>query len=89
MIDQTGAITENGVVKGQIQLITNGESRRVQLYSADGFFLCECPFTGDDDRGFEQGQSLYIGYTRGWANASAAYTKSVHQALSQKQPMEV
>ena len=89
MITETGVISENGVAKGQIQLITSDEERRVQLYTPDGYFVCEAPFTGDDERGYEQGQTLYIGYHAGWVNADASFSRAIHKAISEKQPLEM
>ena len=89
MVDNTGVIREGDEVKGQIQLITVGENRRVQLYTRNGYFLCEAPFTGDDDRGYEQGQTLYMGYIAGWKNANMMISQSVDTALREKKLLEL
>ena len=89
MITETGVISENGVVKGQIQLVTSGEQKRVQLYTPCGYFVCEAPYTGDEERGYEQGQTLYIGYHAGWVNADSCFSRSINKAISEKQPLEI
>ena len=89
MIDQNGTISESGVVKAQLQLVTANDARRVQLYSPGGYFLCEAPFDGDDDRGFEMGQALYLGYHAGWVNADLEFSKAVHSAINRHFDMEV
>lgn len=89
MIDQNGTISENGVIKAQLQLVTDNDARRVQLYSPAGYFLCECPFDGDDDKGFEMGQALYLGYHAGWVNADVAFSHAVHEAINKTFPLEV
>ncbi len=89
MITDTGVIQENGVVKGQLQLITNDEDRRVQMYSASGTYLCECPFTGSDDRGYEIGMALYRGYTAAWKNADLSFSRAIHEAISRKHALEI
>ena len=89
MIDQNGTISENGVVRAQLQLVTSDTSRRVQLYNTDGVYLCECPFEGDDDKGFELGRALYIAYHAGWVNADLAFSRAIHEAISKRHAMEV
>ena len=90
MITETGVIQENGQPIGQLQLVTNGEEERcVQLYTADGTYLCECPFVGTDERGYEMGMALYRGYHFGWINADMAFSRAIHKAISEKQPLEM
>lgn len=89
VITDTGVIQENSEVKGQLQLITNGEERRVQMYSASGTYLCECPFSGDDERGYEIGMALYRGYTAAWQNADLSFSRAIHEAISRKHALEI
>lgn len=89
MIDQNGTVKEGGETKAQVQLITNDEGRRAQLYGTNGIFLCECPFEGDDDKGFEIGMALYYGYKAAWVNADISFTKAINRAILQKHPLEV
>ena len=90
MIDQTGTISIDGKVKGQIQIITDKSgAKRVQLYNTKGVFLCESPFTGNDERGFEQGQSMYIGYMAAWENAKAHFTKAALSAMNMEAITEI
>lgn len=89
MIDQNGTISESGVIKAQLQLVTANDARRVQLYSPTGYFLCEAPFDGDDDKGFEMGMALYYGYKAGWVNADAEFSRAIHKAINNHFPMEV
>lgn len=86
MIENTGTITVNGRVMGQVQIVTTGESgeRRVQLYNASGIFLCDCPFTGDDDAGFTVGQALYNGYLAGQLKTTMAISARVNRAIYEK-----
>ena len=53
MIDETGVISSGGKTMGQLNIIKkdNGE-KRVQLYTPDGIYLCDCGFDGNDDLGF-------------------------------------
>lgn len=86
----TGTIQENGAVMAQLQIVASGDdSRRVQLYSQDGHFLCEAPFTGDDEAGYAHGYAMFLGYRAGWANADLCFSRAVHKAISQRHPLEV
>ena len=89
MVDSQGTVTENGAVKAQIQLVTGESGNRVQLYSSSGYFLCECPFSGDQDKGYEMGMALYYGYKAGWVNADAEFSRAIHKAINNHFPMEV
>lgn len=85
MIDNTGAVTAQGRAVGQVQIITNADGeRRVQLYNASGIFLCDCPFTGDDDAGFTVGQALYNGYLAGQLKTTMAISARVNRAIYEK-----
>ena len=89
MVTDTGVIQENGEAKGQLQLIMNGDDNRVLLYSPGGYFLCECPFSGDQEKGYEMGMALYYGYKAGWVNAVAEFSRAIHKAINNHFPMEV
>ena len=89
LITETGAIQENGRNVGQLQIIQGEEGRRVQLYNISGVYLCECPFDGDDDRGLEIGMAMYRGYHAGWVNADYSFSKSIHAAITARQPLEI
>ena len=85
MIDNTGTVTAQGRPVGQVQIITNADGeRRVQLYNASGVFLCDCPFTGDDDTGFAIGQALYNGYLAGQLKTTMAISARVNRAIYEK-----
>ena len=89
MVDSQGTVTENGVVKAQIQLVTGENGSRVQLYNPSGYYLCECPFSGDQDKGYEMGMALYYGYKAGWVNADAEFSRAIHKAINNHFPTEV
>lgn len=89
MVDSSGTVTENGAVKAQIQLVTGENGSRVQLYNTSGYYLCECPFSGDQDKGYEMGMALYYGYKAGWVNADAEFSRAIHKAINNHFPMEV
>lgn len=90
MITDTGTISENGVVKAQLQIVDGeDETRKVQLYGKGGVILCEIPFYGDNDKGYEIGQALYIGYTSGWTNAKYHYSLATMKAMDTPSRMEI
>lgn len=90
MISATGTITEAGRTVGQIQLVTDEDGGRIaQLYNAKGIYLCDCPFDGDDDKGYEIGMGIYRGYVAGWMNCEVSIGKAVTQALYGKKDMEI
>ena len=89
MVDSSGTVSEGGIVKAQIQLVTNENDNRVLLYSSNGYFLCECPFDGNPDKGYEMGMALYYGYKAGWVNADAEFSRAIHKAINNHFPMEV
>lgn len=90
MITDSGVINIGGKTIGQIQLTTDEKgNRKSQLYNSRGIFLCDTPFTGDDDVGYEHGLSLFNGYVAGWNNAEFTISKSVSKALNTKSDLEI
>lgn len=89
MVNSSGTISENGTIRAQIQLVTSENGNRVQLYSASGYFLCECPFDGNTDKGYEMGMALYYGYKAGWVNADSEFSRAIHNAINNHLPLEV
>ena len=85
MISDTGVISSGGKTMGQLNIIKNDkEEKRVQLYTPDGVFLCDCAFDGDDDIGFMVGQALFNGYLAGQNNATIAISANVNKAIYTK-----
>lgn len=89
MISETGTITENGVVMGQLQIVDNESAKRVQLYSANGYFLCETPFDGNNDKGLEMGMAMYNGYKKGWENADMSITQAIAKSMRVKHALGI
>lgn len=85
VIYETGTITQDGKVIGQLQIIesTDGQ-KRVQMYNTEGVFLCECGFEGETDYGFAIGLGMQIAYQAAWRNANAFYTETVNEALRRR-----
>ena len=82
MADQkTGVISFGGKPKAQIHLIENSDGKKAQLYAANGVYLCDCPYEGDNEVGYAVGTALYNGYMAGWDNGQYAISKSVNKAL--------
>lgn len=76
----TATIQANGEIKAQVQIVDTQKGRKAQLYAANGVFLCESAFTGDNDTGFAIGQALYNGYAAGCANTKFVIGKAVTAA---------
>jgi hypothetical protein len=89
LVDNSGIVSENGITRAQIQLVTNENDNRVLLYSPNGYFLCECPFDGNTDKGYEMGMALYYGYKAGWVNADSEFSRAIHNAINNHSPLEV
>lgn len=84
MISETGVISIGGKTMGQINIIEKEDEKRVQLYNAEGVYLCDCAFSGDDDIGFMVGQGLFNGYIVGQNNTKVAISANITRAIYEK-----
>ena len=85
MTNDTGVISFGGKQVAQIQIVENEEDgKRAQLYGINGIFLCEAPFKGDNDEGYDVGQALYYGYMAGQNNATISISRNITKALYEK-----
>lgn len=85
MINDTGVISRNGSPVAQIQIVENErDGKRAQLYGANGIFLCEAPFEGENEIGYAIGQALYYGYIAGQGNATISISRNITKALYEK-----
>ncbi len=89
MISETGTISENGSVTGQVQIMENENGKRVQLYNADGVFLSDCPFEGDNDVGYLIGYGMYRAYQSAWKNAKVHYHNKISESMAAKGYLEI
>lgn len=89
MIMDNGAIVEAGKQVGQVQIVSDDNGKRVQLYNGKGIWLCDCPFEGEDDIGFQIGMGMYRGYVAAWMNCEIGISKAVNQALYGKKDLEI
>lgn|GEM_PF-4887492 len=89
MIKDTGTIEENGKVIGQVQIVESGDVKRVQLYTSNGVYVCDCPYEGDNDTGYLIGMGMYRAYQAAWKNAKTFFQSKVNEALSKKGMLEL
>lgn len=89
MILDNGTIVEANKTVGQVMIVSDDNGKRVQLYNEKGVYLCDCPFDGEDDIGFQIGMGIYRGYMAGWSNCEVSIGKEVTQALYGRKKMEI
>lgn len=85
MINDTGVISLGDQAVAQVQIVENGnKEKRAQLYNATGVFLCEMPFEGGNETGYEIGKAMYVGYMSGQNNTTVSISRRITKALYEK-----
>lgn len=86
----SGLIKNGESPVAQVQLVNRMDGMRtVKLYTANGIFLCEQPFEGDDDLGHLLGLALYTGYSSGYLNAEINARSAIEKAFRDYSPTKV
>lgn len=90
METNSGLVKNGDVPVALVELISSSDgTRRVQLCTPDGIFLCQHVFEGDDDLGHKLGLALYTGYASGYLNAEINTRAAIEKALREHGPTKI